>query len=143
MIGRYTNKILFLTWICLLIYETFIEADVYPSKTAFTVVLPIFLTIGILNTLVFWKFAYQIIFDLEKKNVTFFMFKKKKPIQLEINEISVFLMGFYVNIYFDNKSIYFHGYDDLELINFLEQNALPVKWNRAGRYLTKNLFKRS
>jgi len=141
IIGKYSNIILFAVWLLFLIYETLFKSSSSHTNVALTVVLPILLAICIFNTLLFWKFAYQITFDLEKMKVTFFMFKRKKPIQVDINEIRQFLMSLYVIVSYGNKKIYFKGYDDIKLIDFLERNALPVKWNRAGRFLTKNMKK--
>lgn len=143
LIGKYSYIFLGLAWFSYLIFELFFRVDTDHQNVSFTVVLHIFLAIYILNTLLFWKFAYQIAFDLEAMDITFFMYRKRKPIQLKINEIRQFLFGLYVIISYDSKNIYFNGYDDSEFISFLELNNFPIKWNKVGRYLTKNMNKQN
>ena len=139
LIGKYSNKFLLLSWCLYFLYEEFLITNFNQVKVAISLVLPIMLAACIFNMAIFWRFAYQITFDLDDMKVTFFMYKKKTPIQIDISEIDHFLMGLYVSVTIAQKRIFYIGYDNLDLIEFLEKNNIPVKWNKVGKFLTKKM----
>lgn len=101
-------------------------------------VLPIILLALCLPAIVSRRFAYRVIVDLKKQQLTFYMFRKKDPVIEKISSLRRICLGFYITFLFDGRKILYNGVADKRLVDVLG-TLMPITWRFWGRKIHKLL----
>lgn len=78
------------------------------------------------------KFAYKIIIDLEKNEISFYLFRKKDVITTKISDIKEVYINLYMNFIFCGQKIKYYEATNNNLIKIMQKFA-PVSWGKLGK----------
>ena len=106
----------------------------FPRPTLAVIVALIPLLTAITVSVFFSKFAYKISFDFNKKEVSFYMFRKKGTVTLSIKDIEKVNLNVYITFYANNRIIKYNEVVNKELVKLIEK-FMPVNWGTLGKIL--------
>jgi|GEM_PF-2827105 len=122
------------TIIVLLIVYFNLVTPRYPILAYILSFLPLFASLIV--EIVLSKFAYKISFDLDKNEITFFMFRNKGSIKLNIKQIEKVYLNAYITFVFDDMKIRYNDVVNKKLVNILEEFTI-ISWGFLGKILHK------
>ncbi len=120
---------------CTIFVATYFDNDNLDYPLEMFVILALLTLLFYFPHLLARKFAYKMHFDLNKSEVTFFMFFPslgKRTITFRINNIQDISINFYITFISDSEKVLFRGLENKKLISFLE-GLKPVSWGYWGR----------
>ena len=85
----------------------------------------VFLLFEIINR----HFIYKVLIDIDKNEVTLYLFKKGEEILIDFEDIEKICVNFYISFILNGKHYFYNGTDDHELLKWLKsQQSFKVGW---------------
>ncbi len=134
-VTNYIDKVAIVLLIIAFIGDTFFLHNI---KELSSLILP-FAILSLLSLFLEWykrRVAHQIIFDLNKKEITFLLYQNRSSVVAKIEDIEHIHIGYYIKFILKKRNVFYNDVVNKDLMAFLE-GLRPTTWNRIGRFMCK------
>ena len=121
------------------LYDSSIVEPRFPI-VSIVFVLPALSFLSLIVYLVFYKFAYRMVVDYKHGTITFFLFRRKKPVCRYLRELEIVRIGAHIHFCFrDGQSIWYRV-NDLSIFAWMRDRIIPMEWGIHGKSQWKKEF---